>query len=177
MTMNEIVTLAAFYLQFEDVLNGGPAGEETTAKLLRCANLVRAEIASDYFPLLTTETVSSADGTILPASLEKRLIDVKRITRNGNAVAFKVYPAAIRTVSGEVEIEYSYMPDDAEIGDDAGFFDKISARTIAYGAAAEYCLVAGLFEEAVIWEKRFKDSLLAAQRKKSEIKVKPREWI
>ena len=177
MTMKEIVTLTAFYLQLEDVLNGEPSGGETQAKLLKCANLARGEIASDYFPLLTTERISSADGIIPPASLEKRLIDVKRVMRNGIAAAFKVYPAAIKTVAGEVEIEYSYLPGDAELNEDAGFSDKISARAIAYGAAAEYCLVAGLFEEAVIWEKRFKDSLLAAQSKKSEIRVKPREWI
>ena len=176
MVMKEIVTLAAFYLDLDDVLNGEPSGAETQTKLLKCANLARGEIASDYFPLITCEKAASADGTILPSSLKKRLLDVKRVTQRGVAVNFKVYPAAIKTIAGEIEIEYSYMPDDAEIGGDTNFTDKISARTIAYGAAAEYCLIAGLFEEAVIWEKRFKDSLLAAQRKKSEIRTKPRLW-
>ena len=173
MEMNEILTLAAFYLQIEDVFEDG----ETLGKLLRCVNLVRGEIASDYFPLLNVETVYSADGEIPQSALQKKLIDVKRVTRNGRAVKFKVYPAFIKTVRGELEIEYSYLPDDEDAGGDAGFSDKISARAIAYGAASEYCLIAGLFEEAVIWEKRFKDSLLSAQRKKSEVMVKQRKWL
>lgn len=190
MEMKEILALAAFYLSMEDVaelpyLKSGyvsdtfpqntPA-EIMLAKLLLCANLVRAEIASDYFPLIAREKITAADGRIAPSSLAKRLVDVKKITRKGKNIRFRVYQGAIETVSGEVEIEYSYLPGEAKLSEDSGFPDKVGARLIACGTAAEYCLIAGLFEEAAVWDKRFKDSLLAAQRKKSEIRVKPRIW-
>jgi len=184
--IKEIVTLAAFYLQEEEILGlpqmqddfqGVPTDDEALDKLLRCVNLVRSEIASDYYPLLTSENINCIDGRVDPVSLQKRIIDVKRITQNGKAVQFKVYPDTVKTAAGEVEIEYSYLPEDEGLDGDAGFSDKIAARVIAYGAAAEYCLITGLFEEAVIWEKRFKDSLFVSQRKKSEIRVKPRKWL
>lgn len=166
------MSLAAFYLSLDNVFDD----EAALKKLLKCANLVRAEIASDYFPLITAETVSSVDGIISMYSLMRRPVDVKRITKGGKAVKFKVYPDIIKTVPGEAEIEYSYMPEDAGLHGDAGFSDKIGARVLACGTAAEYCLITGLFEEAALWEKRYKDSLLAAQRKKSEIRVRQRRW-
>lgn len=189
MKIKEILTLTAFYLQLEDVLGlpqlkddyggapeTGTEAERVLGQLLRCANLVCGEIASDYYPLSAKETVSTADGTISPLALNKRLIDVKRITQAGCPVRFKVYPAAIKTAGGKVEIEYSYLPENYPLDGETDFGDKISARIIAYGTAAEYCLICGLFEEAVVWEKRFKDSMLAAQSKKSEIRVKGRKW-
>lgn len=39
-----------------------------------------------------------------------------------------------------------------------------SPRLFAYGIAAEYCLACGLFEEAAVWDKKYKDALTAAYR-------------
>ena len=189
MNIKEVLSLTAFYLQMEDVLklpffkedggntiSGDTEAEKTLLQLLRCANLAINEIATDYFPLYTRETVDAVGGTIMIADLKRRLIDVRRITLNGRKVKFKSYPAVIRTVNARVEAEYSYMPDELTLDGETPFGDKVGARVIAYGAAAEYCITSGLFEETVMWEKRFKDALFSAQRKQYEITVKPRVW-
>ncbi len=189
MKIKEVLTLAAFYLQLEDVLAlphlkesylgddiGAGGAEKTLSQLIRCAFLAAGQIAAEYYPLIAVETVTTDNGAIKPESLKNRLIEVRRITQNKQPVKFKEYPSAIRTVGGKVEIEYSYLPGEMTLNGETGFGDKIGARIIAYGTAAEYCLVTGLFEEASIWEKRFKDSLQSVQRKKSEVLIKPRIW-
>lgn len=54
---------------------------------------------------------------------------------------------------------------------------RVSARVTALGVAAEYCFVCGLFEEAQLWDGRYKDSLKIALRKKGAMSVKARRWF
>lgn len=48
--------------------------------------------------------------------------------------------------------------------DDIPEFYGITGRMLAYGVAAEYCIVEGM-AEAVTWDKRYKDALAAAKKK------------
>ena len=54
---------------------------------------------------------------------------------------------------------------------------KISARILAYGVASEYCFLEMLYDDATLWENRYKNALLCAQRKKGELKLKKRGWF
>lgn len=53
-------------------------------------------------------------------------------------------------------------------------FAGISERVLAYGVAAEYCITEGI-DEAVTWDKRYKDALAAAPKQSRT--VKPRKFI
>ena len=57
------------------------------------------------------------------------------------------------------------------------FGGKISARVIAYGVASEYCFLEMLYDDATLWESRYKNALLVASRKKGEIQLKKRGWF
>ncbi len=189
MSVKDIIKLVAIYLQQEDILELSEMGGEVTEPtdlteknlelLTRCLNLVYDEVATDYLPLKTVEELTVTDGVIELDTLTKRLINVIRLTDvNDCSVRYKLYPTSIETSTGNVNLEYSYMPDSVTIDDDIeSFSGKLTKRIIAYGVASEYCLISGLYDEASLWEKRFKDALLIASRKKSDVTVKARRWF
>jgi len=191
MKAKEIIKLAAFYLQLDGVLSraemsdnytgeivsDGTADAADLERLLRCCNLVYSEIAAEVYPLEALQTVTAADGVIQNSVFSKRLIDVKRVEdANGNALKFKAYPSHIKTDSGKATVRYTYMPDNLGLCGVLDYGDKIGARIMAYGTAAEYCVISSMFDEALTWERRFRDALAGVVRKKSDIKVPPRRW-
>lgn len=172
--IKETIELTAVLLQLENVLEHSiitgeidnltdEVREETEKEinlLVRCTNLVCGEVASEYFPLKATQKFVVEDGSIPFSEFEKPLLDIYSIKQNSELCKFKLYPSEVKTVTGDVEIEYTYIPEKMKIDDDMEFEQyKLGARTIAYGIACEYCLINSMFEEALIWNKRFKDSL------------------
>lgn len=189
MTAKDVIKIVCVFLQKEELLDveelgGSEAASESELKelnhMLRCLNLVINQIASDYIPLKFIETVTPVNGKVLFTSLNKKLIEVLRVEdKFGIRVNFKLYPEFLETINGDISITYSYEPENiSNINQDLeSFSQKIGERVIAYGVAMEYCFICGLHDDASIWEKRFKDALLIAARKKSEIKLPKRRWI
>ena len=62
----------------------------------------------------------------------------------------------------ETKTQYGFYDDPPE-------FCGITPRVLAYGVAAEYCITEGI-DEAVTWDKRYKDGIAAAKRSPKSIK-------
>lgn len=188
MTVVNIIKNACIFLQKEDLLGVtalGGSGSATSAQtkeldfLLRCLNLVYNQIATDYIPLLHTEKLTPTNGEIIFSSFTKSVLDIKRVEdKFGIRTNYKLYPDRIATIDGEVKITYSYEPIALVSLSSTieSFFEKLTERVIAYGVAMEYSFISGLHDDASIWEKRFKDGILVAARKKSEIRLPSRRW-
>jgi hypothetical protein len=122
MEIVNIIKNACVFLQkdeLEEVTELGGTGSSTATQqkelnlLLRCLNLVYNEIASDYVPLINTETITSTNGEVLFSSLSKKILDIKRIEdKYGLRVNYKLYPDRILTIDGEIKITYAYEPDE-----------------------------------------------------------------
>ena len=76
--------------------------------------------------------------------------------------------------ANEVEIIYKTFPTELTLSQ--SFSSTIPERVYAYGVAREYYFNQTLFDDAEIWEERFKNSLQILTRKKSEIKMPKRRW-
>lgn len=152
--------------------------ERTIAQLVRCANLVLSEIAADYLPLKTRETVAATDGRIGYDALQKKAIDIFAVRQRGKSVPFTLYYDCLRLAAeGDCEVEYSYAPNVLPLNGFADYTnERLGARTVAYGIACEYCLISGMTDDALVWDKRYKDALAAATRPKNERRVKSRVW-
>jgi len=177
MKINEVIKLSAFYLGLDESDN------KIRTQLLKCANLVINEICADHYPLVREAAANTGSGTVnyttlAPALSGERVLEVLSVRNGAVNVAFRSYPAHMKTAPGlNVTVRFSYVPGDYGENGDAPVPDKIGERITAYGAATEYCLINGLFEEAVIWEKRYRDSLAAVTRKRGEITVPARRWL
>lgn len=197
MTVKDAVELAAVYLQLEDVLslsaftgtlnassNPSITADDLTDRnvnlLIRCTSLVLGEIASDIIPLKTKQTLTSSDGRILLSSLTSKLYKIISVKKNKRKVSFRVYPSFIEVDSddGTFEVEYNFLPSDktalTDNIDEVGNF--VDARTIAYGVASEYAYISGLFEEAKMWEEKFKNALDTKTKLKNYY-LKARRWF
>lgn len=67
--------------------------------------------------------------------------------------------------------EYPETPVASSIEDAEAKFFGISPRVLAYGIAAEYCIIEGL-DEAETWDGRYKSGLSLAARPKIKIKAR-----
>lgn len=157
MTAGEVLDLAGTFLQ-EPKVSGRTTGDP---ELLRMVNSVVSEICGEYFPLRKTEEAESG-GEIPLSSLSERLRQVADIKKEGRRVGFRLLPFCIRTEAGRVEVDYFYLPAAAE--DEQSELELsplLDARAVALGVAAEYCLCSGLYEQALAFDRRFRDSLAA----------------
>ena len=188
MEIVNVLKNACVFLQKDELLELTEFGGETESTesqqkeiniLLRCLNLVYNQIATDYIPLIQTEKVVSINGEILFNSLSKKILDIKRIEDKCKLrVNYKLYPDRIKTINCEVYITYTYEPNELQelTSTMETFSEKLTERVMAYGVAMEYSFISGLHDDASIWETRFKDGLLIASRKKSEMRLPSRRW-
>ena len=185
MDLKTVVYYAAMFLQLEDVTEAlesdseyiGETADEID-RLTRCANLVLSETAADYMPLKTREEIYCENGEMLFTQLSKPVIDVFSVSSAaGVTVPFKQYfDRLILPKEGSYTVEYGYAPEKLALDDPLPYTERVSARVIAYGTACEYCIISGMTDEAVLWDKRYKDALHLAAIQKSEKRVAKRRW-
>lgn len=182
MTVKEILIAAAENLGFADkvsaYLNGTSTDAEAEAKnLLRCFNIVENELALDYLPLTCEEEILSEAGVIYFSEFTRSIVRVLKVQdRFGNDVPFKLFPKYLKTQPRQVTITYTYTPYEKNFDDESDFVLHASVRMLAYGVAAEYSLAIGLFEEAAVWEKKYKDAISAAYRATKSKTIRARRW-
>lgn len=166
---------------FEDSDN---VTSETTDEfniLLSCLNLTISEIATDYIPVMKREKLPIIGHEISLSDFSSTPHDIYRVMLvNGKTIRYKLIDDAIRLDYDNiyVEIDYSVIP--GLVTKDTTnnlFYGKVSDKCLALGTASEYCYIKGFYEEAQMWHERFKEALIIATRKKSEVKLPKRRWI
>ena len=184
-TVRDVIALAAANMGREDlaaaVNSQSEQPSEETESLLRSYRLVENEVALDYFPLKAKETFNIGKGKLPYADFSNAPVNVTRVTgAGGEELAFEYYPDHLRLpekTRGSVTVEYSFAPAEKGLGDATSFPDKISARLLAAGVCAEFCLSRGQFAEAAVWEGRFYDALRAASIPRRRVTVRSRRWV
>lgn len=145
--------------------------------MVKCVNMAIAEIATDYLPVRCLETVEPINGIIALDSLKNRLIKVVNIKVGDSEIKWKIYPEFIKVDSvNKCVIDYCFLPNQAELNGKVCLPAQVTSDLISYGALAEYCLINGRYEDSMIYDRRYKDSLREACRIKKEIRIKARVW-
>ena len=75
-----------------------------------------------------------------------------------------------------MDIKYSYLPTDVDLDDECDVDVRVSPVCLAMGACAEYCVIEGNYEQAVMMNDKFMDSIAIACRNNREKKIKGRVW-
>ncbi len=76
-------------------INNLPQDDSEINTIVKCINMIVSEIASDYLPVEFSEEVEAVNGIIPYDSLSKRLINLKKITKNNMKIGAKMYPNEI----------------------------------------------------------------------------------
>ena len=187
MTVKEIIKTSSVLLGRDDVygyLSGEEFLSEDRARLqlevnsfVKCVNLTLNEIATEYIPVVKTEAINNYSGYIYFNSLQMNVLDVLGVyDAGGNKVSYKVMPVCVKTGSQASKIEYSYIPPEYSLEEVVAYEEKlVPARVIAYGVASQMCIIEGRFDQATVWEKRYKESLKNLIPLK-KAKIKGRYW-
>ncbi|MCL2821646.1 MAG: hypothetical protein FWD86_00390 [Firmicutes bacterium] len=158
-------------------LKDGAEGEGEGRAFLSHAKAVIEEIASSFFAFKRVKKIDIYDGEFELCQFDCQVLQILSVVKNKAKQRFCVLPDRVLTeASGLSEIEYSYLPKIDSLEDDIPFLAKVTARTIGFGIAAEYCIVNGL-PDAVMWDKRYKDELAAATANRRPLKVAKRRWL
>lgn len=182
MKVEEVIVVACNLIGENAFVNKITSGAMLTAdetekknKLLRCFNFIQSEIATEFFPLIAKEKVSSLNGEFELSKLSKNLVYVVSLkSRTGENIKFKLHGRTL-VFEGEGELEYCYDPKEALISDDVVVC--LPARVIAYGLLREYYLLEDMPTEASLMEEKFKSSILAYSSNKRNINTPKPLWI
>lgn len=183
MTVKEVLKKAAGLLALDEAeafLTSGQEGAENVQvnALLACFHTVENELALDYFPLRIEETLQTQTGAIFYSELSKKAVRILFVRDEwGNEQAFKSFPEYVKTQSGKITVGYCYLPEDKTLAEESDFKLFVSVRMMAYGIAAEYALQNGMFEDAAVWNKKYKDAICAAYKSHKSVKIKQRRWV
>ena len=181
MTIREIITFALRKIGREDIANamgkGNPAGEQgdVVDTLLYCVNATEDELARYYFPLVATETLSSANGRHSLSYFRHTPVRIVSVKSGGKECSYRLETDALIAPGGAIEVTYHYAPAKKTISGNSEFSD---GNMVALGAAAEYCLICGETSLAEVWETRYREAIDRAQSMNSKgAYVPPRRWV
>ena len=189
MTAKEIIKNVCIYLGKEEILNSNfyeTSGQDLTIeqqkdvdKMIDCLNYITEELATEYLPILRTKQIELSEGKVDLVKIDENLQEIISVkTFSGKTLKYAITNEKMICLASRVEITYKVYPNKITINSNAeNFGGKISARVIAYGVASEYCFLEMLYDDATLWETRYKNALLVAQRKKGELKLKKRGWF
>lgn len=153
--------------------------DEEVAKLLTAVDFIVDEIARDYFPLIRQERLCVKDGRIAYTDFSRLPVGIIEVKRQGKSVPFsRLYDGIAVEKEGEVEVKYCFKPEKAVLEGETEWEDScFGVRLASYGAAAEYCVMNDMAEEAVLWDKRYRDALERAVREKTRRTLPRRRWF
>ncbi len=177
MKIKECIKLAGVLLNLGDVLKSTTL-TDTDKLLVRCANNCINEIASEYLPLTDEKTVKASGGKIMYSALGTTIYDVVDVKFEDKKAEYELMPSYIKVEKdGNYSVKFCYCPGALTAEDNVPMPLLITDRVIAYGIAAEYMLINGFYEEAVAFDRVFKDALIRAAYGKRERRVKSRRWL
>ena len=184
MKVKDVIVLAAEELGVGEKVKaflsqGDVSGEATTDALVRCFNLVENEVALDYLPLFAEDVVLTDSGRIAFSAFSENPVRILFVVdSDGNKVKFNLFPDHIRLEKPAVyTVTYTYSPKKKEIDDESDFKTAVSERLFAYGIACEYSLASGMFEEASVWDKKYKEAIRASYRANPAKVMSSRRWV
>ena len=190
MTTKQVLSLASMFLGKEELLeceyftkqadyNLTETEEKELDYLKRCLYLITNEISTDYLSIYAEKTVGFSNGEIALSDIDSSIYEIVKITDvNGKNIRFKIYDNTIYANANKAIIKYTKFAKNVDLdGECEDFSGRIPDRVLAYGVAMEYSFVSSLFDDATIWENRYKNALLVLSNKKQNIIMPKRRWV
>lgn len=183
MKVRDILTLAAMDLNLDDYIkraikgNMSPQGLDGVNLLLHSFNMVENALAVEFLPLYAEDEIWAETGAVFYEQLTKKPVRIVSIyDENKKDVEYKIFPEYFKTQPGKIIVRYTYVPQMKTIDDECDYHMEGCLQILVYGIANEYCLASGRFEEAEIWEKRYRKALKGLYKMHPGFVLKTRRW-
>jgi hypothetical protein len=136
--------------------------------LLRCANLVLANIAANYRDCVTKQVFNITNGKIEYKNFEKTFLRVKNVSGG----VYSLYVDYLQVPNGKVEVEYCFVPKFTDDAEQEIFIPNLSEQIFVYGVITEYALISGMFNEAKAWSEKFEAGLFKSDERNKNLCLK-----
>lgn len=187
MFVKEIIKVSAEYLDIKNLIDFIDGKVESNDEiqsdinsLVLAVNMVNSFVASSYIELINVKDVMpDKDGKINYIDIDENgVIEIKNITSNsGEKIAFKCMPSGVVLDNDTLcKIEYSYFPSRVIFEDNIDYFSKLNKYIFAMGVVSEYLYLKGNIDDAYMWDKRFKNSIMNIVRPRRSITIPERRW-
>ena len=187
MTYKDCIKVASLYLDdnklYEYINDVSDFIDEETKRKIRylcsCVDVVANEIACEYFPIQRTEKALAKNKRIEYADMGECVVEIRYVKRDGQKVNYNLYTTYIGVdEDGWYEVCYYYSPKSfsGNLEENIDLYGRITPRIVGIGAVAEYCLAFDRFDEAISYDKTFKDALIAVETRRQARRVKGRRW-
>ena len=183
MKVKDVVYAAAQTLGILDGVKGyfesGDEGCKREAELLlSCFNGVESGLALEYLPLYAEDEVLAPTKRVEYASLTYSPVRILKVTDElGEATQYTLYPQYLIAKAGRLKITYTYTPNRKEIEEQSDFALYLSETLLVYGTLAEYCAAEGCFDEASVWDKKYKAGIEKVVTLRSCKRINSRRWV
>ena len=189
MTVLDVLETASLYLGYREELdyyfnedNSTTPSDEVQNKfssLLKALNLTIEEIATEFKPMYTEETLTFELGKASLENLTQKVNKIVCVKNKNTFYKFSVENGYIVCdgVSGERTVKYSFIPEELTETDDVVFDEEISEKTLALGVCMEFMFLTNAFDEVSVWEDRFYKSLKNSLRNVGRINMPRRRWL
>ncbi len=180
--VKDILSAAAESMGRADLAREAEAGSSSSEELsllLRAFNVIQNEIALDYFPLKAQDNVNVRTGKVPYTQFAEIPVRILRVTltETGEDVGFEVFPDYVATdVRDLITITYEYAPRNKKLTENAAFDPAISVRLLSYGTASEFLVACGRYNEACVFDRKYREALGAAGRQKKAVTLRARRW-
>ena len=165
MKVSEVIELSALLLDIE-------LTEEVKPILVRCYNLVEQELATDYSPILEVDKFFHVEDKIYYKDFSRKGYMIKGVQDfRGDKVNYVLRLEYLELQKnydgGTFFVKYYYTPDEKDFHSQCTYGVEY-INILKYGVASEYCLVTGDFEQAKIYNDKYKEIIKLKGPKKKK---------
>lgn len=173
--VNSVAAVASKLLGRDDLaafFDGAAAAAETETEIevgadamlmLTSVSLAAQEIAEEYFPLETSETITSDEYCRLNfADFEDKIHRVLAVyDPDGYECTFRTFDSFLKVSKPNAlyTVYFEKVPNPAGVNEYIEHSPRVSERILAYGACSHFCLCSLLYTEAKMWNERYGDAL------------------
>ncbi len=153
-------------------------GYQATQDFLRAFNNVENQLALEYLPLVQKEAFETETGEVYFGEFSYKLVRIVKVyNEKGEELAFEIMPMYLQTQPGNIIVEYTYTPYEKDVYDTTEHCIYVAQPLYVYGMLAEYYTARGEFQEAAVWDKKYKDAISASYRMQKGKRVAGRRWL
>lgn len=184
MTIKEIISTASTIVGRQDVYNHlnktattNNETLQTVEKMVNLINMVIEELAGTFIPMVVKQKMTSNSGKFYYVNFSKKPVEILGVySEKDQPINYNQTAEYLEVNCNTVYVEYSYIPPVYNVNSEIGYDNnQISPSTLVYGLLAEYCVVMGAFDEAVMWHDRFVSGV-KEKRTVRNSKIKGRCW-
>ena len=182
MEVADIIKSAAWYLgvldRVEEYLDENEEdGEEIARDLLRAFNNMEKHLSLEYLPLYQKEGFDADIGEVYFDELSYPIVRIVNVyNEQGEKQPFTLQPYYLQTAPGVITVEYTYTPYEKDFYDETEHKLNVAQPLYVFGVLMEYYLARGDFEQAAVWEKRYKDAISVSYQMQKGKRMPSRGW-